>query len=208
VNFASVTLESDKFVCIRHEDSRNQDKMISIVEVDTQNVSSHKINAESAIMNPKSKVVALRASNQLQIINLEMKSKMKDYVFKGESVLFWKWISVKTVAIVTEKSVYHWSMEGSSTPQKVFDRHDNLKDSTIINYKTDKNEQWLLLVGLAKIDGEPRGTMQLYSVERGVTQYIEGHAASFLEFPVQGGKTATVVAITSTNNTDGGKVTF
>eukprot|EP01080_Neovahlkampfia_damariscottae_P005416 gene5416-9229_t len=206
VNFASVTLESDKFVCIRHEDPKNQDKMISIVEVDTQTTSSHKINAESAIMNPKSKVVALRASNQLQIINLEMKSKMKDYVFKGETVVYWKWISVKTVAITTDKSVYHWSMEGSSTPQKVFDRHDNLSNSTIINYKTDKSEQWLLLVGIEKVDGEPKGRMQLFSVERNVTQYIEGHAASFLEFPVQGGKTATVVAITSSSSKDGGKL--
>ena len=71
MNFASVTLESDKFVCIRHED-KNQDKMISIVDIDTQSTSSHKINAESAIMNPKSKVVALRGKKKKKILKIKI----------------------------------------------------------------------------------------------------------------------------------------
>ena len=29
-----------------------------------------------------------------------------------EEVTFWKWISVNTVALVTDGAVYHWSMEG------------------------------------------------------------------------------------------------
>lgn len=29
-----------------------------------------------------------------------------------DDVVFWKWISVNTVALVTEKAVYHWGMEG------------------------------------------------------------------------------------------------
>ena len=38
-----------------------------------------------------------------------------------DDVIFWKWISLNTIALVTETSVYHWSMEGESTPTKVFD---------------------------------------------------------------------------------------
>ena len=30
----------------------------------------------------------------------------------SEGIVFWKWISVNTLAIVTEKSVYHWTLEG------------------------------------------------------------------------------------------------
>lgn len=30
-----------------------------------------------------------------------------------DDVVFWKWISVNTVALVTETACYHWSMEGS-----------------------------------------------------------------------------------------------
>ena len=29
-----------------------------------------------------------------------------------DDVIFWKWINLKTVALVTETSVYHWSVEG------------------------------------------------------------------------------------------------
>ena len=29
-----------------------------------------------------------------------------------EDVQFWKWISLNTVAIVTDTTIYHWGMEG------------------------------------------------------------------------------------------------
>lgn len=51
------------------------------------------------------------AGKTLQIFNIEMKSKMKAHTMT-EEVVFWKWISVNTVAIATETAVYHWSMEG------------------------------------------------------------------------------------------------
>lgn len=41
-----------------------------------------------------------------------MKSKMKSHTMT-EDVIFWKWISVNTVALVTDACVYHWSMEGN-----------------------------------------------------------------------------------------------
>ena len=51
------------------------------------------------------------AGKTLQIFNLEMKSKIKAHV-SPEDVIFWKWISVNTIALVTENTVYHWPMEG------------------------------------------------------------------------------------------------
>ncbi|ETE62314.1 Clathrin heavy chain 2, partial [Ophiophagus hannah] len=50
------------------------------------------------------------AGKTLQIFNIEMKSKMKAHTM-AEEVIFWKWISVNTVALVTETAVYHWTME-------------------------------------------------------------------------------------------------
>jgi clathrin heavy chain len=49
--------------------------------------------------------------------------------------------------LVTESCVYHWSMEGDSTPVKMFDRHSSLNGCQIINYRTDPKSQWLLLIG-------------------------------------------------------------
>ncbi len=36
---------------------------------------------------------------------------MKSYNMPDD-VVFWKWISVNTVALVTETAVFHWPMEG------------------------------------------------------------------------------------------------
>jgi hypothetical protein len=51
------------------------------------------------------------AGNTMQIFNLELKSKMKSFDMP-EAVTFWKWINTNTIAIVTQGSVYHWSMDG------------------------------------------------------------------------------------------------
>ena len=29
-----------------------------------------------------------------------------------EDVTFWKWVNLNTIALVTETTVFHWSMEG------------------------------------------------------------------------------------------------
>ena len=64
-----------------------------------------------------------------------------------EDCIFWKWVSVNTIGIVTETSVYHWSTEGDSAPVKMFDRHTSLQGCQIINYRTDEALQWLLVNG-------------------------------------------------------------
>lgn len=51
------------------------------------------------------------AGRTLQIFNIEMKSKVKATTM-NEDVVFWKWITVNTLGLVTESCIYHWSMEG------------------------------------------------------------------------------------------------
>lgn len=103
-----------------------------------------------------------------------------------EDVVFWKWISLNTLALVTETSVYHWSMEGDSQPSKAFERHSSLYGCQIINYRTDAKQSWLLLIGISAHNNRVVGAMQLYSVERKCSQPIEGHAASFAQFKMEG----------------------
>lgn len=85
-------------------------------------------------------------------------------------VPFWTWINETTVALVTETSVFHWSINGElscaeclvilsllkwarctgdTPPQKIFDRADNLVGTQIISYKTDANIKWCQLTGIA-----------------------------------------------------------
>ena len=106
-------MESEKFICIRETSPQN-----SVVIVDMTNPMSparRQITADSAIMNPDQKVIALKAkvpgSNQdsLQIFDLERKQKLKS-VAMTEEVEFWKWITSDKLGLVTANSVYHWDM--------------------------------------------------------------------------------------------------
>ncbi|KAJ3138788.1 hypothetical protein HK101_003704 [Irineochytrium annulatum] len=182
IGFNTLTMESDKFICVR-EKVGEQNQVIIIDMNDPQNLLRRPITADSAIMNPATKVIALKAGRQLQIFNIEMKAKIKAHVM-ADDVVFWKWISVNTVGIVTEKTVYHWSMEGDSQPIKQFDRNPNLVGSQIINYRVDSEEKWLLLIGISAQDGRVVGNMQLYSKDKGVSQPLEGHAAAFAEIKI------------------------
>ena len=64
----------------------------------------------------------IAAGKNLQIFNIEMKSKMKAHQMTDD-VIFWKWINLNTIALVTETTVYHWSMEGKPHPQFSFLLH-------------------------------------------------------------------------------------
>ena len=89
----------------------------------------------------------------------------------------------------------------------MFDRHSSLAGCQIINYKTDKSLKWLLLVGISAEQRRVKGNMQLYSVDRKVSQPIEGHAASFAQFKLQGNQEeSTLFAFAVRNATGAGKV--
>lgn len=73
-------------------------------------------------------VIALKAQQRtLQIFDLSQKLKLKSSMM-NEDVLFWKWISVDTLGLVTESSVFHWNVfDGTqNNPLKIFDRHGSL----------------------------------------------------------------------------------
>lgn len=114
ISFTHVTMESEKFICVRETTGAN-----NVVIVDMSNPSTpirRQITADSALMNPVSKVIALKAmvagttTDHLQIFNLEMKAKMKSYQLP-EQVVFWKWITSARLGLVTQTSVFHWDME-------------------------------------------------------------------------------------------------
>jgi len=132
----------------------------------------------------------------------------------NEDVVFWKWVSDTTVGLVTDSSVYHWTIaDETSPPQKMFDRHASLAGAQIINYRITTEEKWFVLVGIAGNASNPaafkvKGAMQLYSKERGVSQAIEGHAAAFAELKLDGGQSPTNLFTFAVRTATGAKVTF
>jgi clathrin heavy chain len=59
VTFATLTMESDKFICVREK--QGETTQICIIDLKEPNAPTRRpINADSAIMHPTSKVIALK----------------------------------------------------------------------------------------------------------------------------------------------------
>ncbi|KDD74078.1 hypothetical protein H632_c1591p0, partial [Helicosporidium sp. ATCC 50920] len=202
ITFTNVTLESDKYLCVRETTPTNQ---LTILDLSNPSAPQRRpITAESAIMNPDSQIIALKATvagqsgDSLQIFNLGTKTKLKSVQFP-QQVVFWKWVTAGRLGLVTAQSVYHWDLEGASEPVKAFDRTANLEGTQIISYRCSPDAKWCVLVGIAP--GAPerpalvRGVMQLYSVEASRSQSLDAHAAGFGQLAVAGRADAmTVIA--------------
>ncbi|KAJ8438732.1 hypothetical protein Cgig2_013778 [Carnegiea gigantea] len=188
ITFNNVTMESDKYICVRETAPQN-----SVVIVDMT-------------------LLPGTTQDHLQIFNIETKTKVKSYQMQ-EQVVFWKWISPKMLGLVTQLSVYHWSIEDGrdSMPVKMFERTANLAKNQIINYKSDPSEKWLVLIGIAP--GAPerpqlvKGNMQLYSVDQKRSQSLEAHAASFASFKVPGHENPSILIVFATKSMNAGQVT-
>ncbi|XP_073045937.1 clathrin heavy chain 1-like isoform X1 [Primulina eburnea] len=213
ITFTNVTMESDKYICVRETSPQNS---VVIIDMSMPNQPLRRpITADSALMNPNTRILALKAQlpgttqDHLQIFNIEAKAKIKSHQMP-EQVVFWKWISPKMLGLVTQASVYHWSIEGDSEPVKMFDRTANLANNQIINYKCDPSEKWLVLIGIAP--GSPerpqlvKGSMQLFSVEQQRSQALEAHAASFASFRVAGNDKDSILISFATKSSNSGQI--
>ncbi|KAK4774368.1 hypothetical protein SAY86_009303 [Trapa natans] len=214
ITFTHVTMESDKYICVRETAPQNS---VVIIDMNMPNQPLRRpITADSALMNPNSRILALKAQlpgttqDHLQIFNIELKAKIKSHQMP-EQVVFWKWITPKLLGLVTQSSVYHWSIEGESEPVKVFERTANLVNNQIINYRCDPSEKWLVLIGIAP--GSPerpqlvKGNMQLFSVDQQRSQALEAHAAAFAPFKVPGNENPSTLISFATKSVNAGQVT-
>ncbi|KAI9729007.1 MAG: hypothetical protein M1828_000092 [Chrysothrix sp. TS-e1954] len=182
ISFNSCTLESDHYVCVRQKVDENSQPEVIIVDLkNSNNVIRRPIKADSAIMHWNKLIIALKAQGRtLQIFDLGNKAKLKSTTM-SEDVVFWRFFSDTTLGLVTDTSVYHWNIfdPAQAAPSKVFERHDNLRNCQITNYRVNEDQSWMVVVGIKSEQGRVVGAMQLYSTARGVSQAIEGHAASF-----------------------------
>jgi clathrin heavy chain len=68
IGFSTLTMESDKFICFREK--VGEVAQVVIIDLnDTSNPIRRPITADSAIMHPTSKVIALKGINILIILN-------------------------------------------------------------------------------------------------------------------------------------------
>lgn len=122
-------MESDNFICVRQKLSEDANPEVIIINLKQNNeIIRRPIKADSAIMHWNKQVIALKANQRtLQVFDLAQKTKLQSATM-NEDVLFWKWFSTNSLGLVTDTSVYHWSVfEGIQTaPIKLFERHQSL----------------------------------------------------------------------------------
>ncbi|CAI5466783.1 unnamed protein product [Closterium sp. Yama58-4] len=211
INFTHVTMESEKYICVRETAPSN-----SVVIIDMampMQPLRRPFTADSALINPDSKILALKAlikgTNQMRILDIEARAEFKSYRMP-EKIVYWKWISNEVLGLVTLTSVYHWSIEGEVKPVKMFERTANLNGSQIINYRSDPSGKWLALIGIAP--GAPerpqlvKGNMQLFSVDEQKSQALEAHVAAFASVKVPGNDTPSLVIAFATKTITGGQL--
>jgi clathrin heavy chain len=90
------------------------------------------------------------ANRQIQIFNLDLKTKIKSHTM-AEDVVFWKWITDSLIGLVTETAVFHWNTEGgdAAIPVRMFARHASLAGCQIINYRVNSDQKWMVVVGIS-----------------------------------------------------------
>eukprot|EP00922_Rhytidocystis_sp_ex-Travisia-forbesii_P044502 GHVS01066380.1.p1 GENE.GHVS01066380.1~~GHVS01066380.1.p1 ORF type:complete len:1807 (-),score=256.84 GHVS01066380.1:448-5775(-) len=192
--FGHLTMESDRFVCVK--DVSNGDNQVVVIDMHKQNAVTRKpMKAEGCLMNPVDNIIALRGKTEgqtghfIQIFNLDTKQKLAVHQFP-ENIVLWKWLKPRQLAVISDKSVYHWKVEGGEEvggsqqqPEKIFDRQGKLAEAStqLIGYASDKEQKWCVLVGISTQDGGKSidGSMQLYSIEKKQQQMLEGHTGCF-----------------------------
>ncbi|PSS27773.1 hypothetical protein M430DRAFT_62977 [Amorphotheca resinae ATCC 22711] len=209
IGFNSCTLESDSFICVREKKDETASPEVIIVDLkNNNNVIRRPIKADSAIMHWNKQVIALKAqSRTLQIFDLAQKAKLKSTTM-NEDVVFWKWFSETSLGLVTDTTVYHWDVfdPNQPAPVEVFKRNQNLVGCQIINYRVSEDGKWMVVIGISQQQGRVVGAMQLYSRDRGISQAIEGHAASFGTLRLEGAPTDTKVFTFAVRTATGAKL--
>lgn len=189
IKHGATTMESEKWiVCV---------EPTQVTMVDLQNgaqVTRRPIQAEAAVMNPSQSILALRSGTTVQIFNLDAKAKVKSHTMP-EPLVFWKWTSSENLAMVTASAVYHWALAGDAQPTKMFDRHATLGPSTqIINYRVSPDNKWCVLGGISQgAGGSINGNMQLFNLDKKLSQPLQGHAAAFATLKIPGREDAQVI---------------
>lgn len=115
---------------MRQQPAEGAASEVIIIDLKKNNeVMKRPIKADSAIMHWHKQVIALKAQQRtLQIFDLGQKLKLKSSQMT-EDVQFWRWISIDSLALVTDTAVFHWNVFDGivSNPGKIFDRNSNIQ---------------------------------------------------------------------------------
>ncbi|KAK8842459.1 hypothetical protein M9Y10_026046 [Tritrichomonas musculus] len=174
-NISSTFLSQDKYLCIR--EVTDTGKYIVIVDLQNDNnVTKLKIIADTAVMNPYHNIIAAEGNSSIQVFDLSKKQRLNSFQLpNGQNVNYLKWIDDQTLAFISDHSIYHWSIEGQSSPNPIFKLQEQFQSGSIFNYSVSHDQQWIAISGKVREGFK----VQLFSRERNASQIINACTASF-----------------------------
>lgn len=204
IKFKNVTMQSSRWVCVK-EEGKN-----SVCILDTANKTFVRlpVNADSAIMSPTERVLAVRSGLSIQLFNLDLKTRLKAASMPAE-VVFWKFLDPHTIVLVTAQHVYHWPVQGENGPLKIFDRQPHSGVVQIINYRMSADAKWHILGGITVTPtGGVAGVLQVYSADMRASQpQMDALAACFASVVVDGRSVPSTLFCFTKHHEQGLKVT-
>ena len=177
LSFKNIDMQGSRSITLRENVSGSG----SLVIFDTATLTDMRLpmkDVDSATMNPKARILALRSNLQVQIYNMELKIRIKSATM-SEQVTYWRWIDAQTLALVSSTAVYHWNIEESNDPVKVLERHNSLQDLSIFTYCTDPNKRFGVLIGIRRNEKGLEGVAQLYSFKHKASHILSGIQGCF-----------------------------
>jgi len=92
-------------------------KRVHIVHIASRRVTTLRISADSAIINPFGTLIGLRFNNALKIYNLNnMDVDEPIRTADGRDLHFWRWINEREIAFVRRNFVYRWDIDSDAGP--------------------------------------------------------------------------------------------
>lgn len=158
--------KKDKKCCMVRLDEA--DKCIQLPTIGNENL-FHSVDPTGEITVTGLETEKFQKLHTLVMYNMKTKKTMG--VFNQGKSSYHKWISVDTVAVITQKEVFHWSKTGSTV--KIFDLSDKMQTANIQDYLIDESGNWHLLVSQARCT-----IMQLYSVKHTKSKDLFGQQAA------------------------------
>jgi clathrin heavy chain len=138
-------------------------------------------------MHPALPIIFVSSDARCQVFDVTGRAKLGSCSV-GSPVEYAAWVDEEHMVLVTDAAVFQWRVRNvHSSP--FFDRHSNLRGSQIVACHMSPSQKWCAVVGLMRRPDQAHvsGLLQLYSVEKHSSQFLEAHACAFASLPV--GKT-------------------
>ncbi|KII68857.1 Clathrin heavy chain 1 [Thelohanellus kitauei] len=174
-----ITIDSKEYVCL--VDPKGPETDVTVINTSNpDDIRKFSFDSDMVRINPDNKVLAVKTLRKIVVINLETMEQINEASF-DEEIMFFKWISVYMIGVVTQTSIYHWSIEDIVAPLLMI--QDNRMDSNkeVFDYQVDSTTKWCAVISTTDQHTEPQRKIRVLSFPKEFKYRGDGHVGCFLD---------------------------